>query len=60
MLLPFRSSHLKVFYKKTVLKNISKCTGKHLCGVSFVKKVSLAYIFESTPYILLGIFGFLC
>ena len=35
----FRSSHPEVFYKKPVLKNFSKFTGKHLCQSLFFNKV---------------------
>ena len=36
----FRSSHPEVFYKKGVIKNLAKFTGKHLCWSIFFKKVS--------------------
>ena len=32
-----RSSHSEVFYKKAVLKNFTKFTGKHLCWSLFLK-----------------------
>ena len=36
----FRSSRPKVFYKKGVLKNFTKFTGKHLCQRLFFNKVA--------------------
>ena len=33
-----RGSRFKVFYKKGVLKNFTKFTGKHLCQSSFLIK----------------------
>ena len=52
----FRSSCPAVFCKKEVLKNFSKCTGKHLCqslfliklrvdAFNFIKKETLAQLF---------------
>ena len=35
-----RSSRPKVFYKKDVLRNFAKLTGKHLCQSLFLSKVS--------------------
>ena len=36
----FRSSHLELFYKKGVLKNFAKFTGKNLCQSLFFNKVA--------------------
>ena len=36
----FRSSHERCSIKKCVLRNFSKCTGKHLCQGLFFKKVA--------------------
>ena len=36
----FKSSHLQVFYKKDVLKNFAKFTGKHLSQSLFLNKVA--------------------
>ena len=45
-----RSSRPDVFYKKRVLKNFAKFTGKHLCHSLFFNKVvggeSLAQVFS--------------
>ena len=35
-----RSSHPEVFYKKDVLRNFAKFTGKHLCQRLFLNKVA--------------------
>ena len=46
-----RSSHSEVFYKKAVLRNFTKFTGKHLCqslfinACNFAKKETLAQVF---------------
>ena len=37
--LTFRSSYPKVFYKKGVLRNFVKFTGKHLCQGLFLIKL---------------------
>ena len=56
----FRRSRPRVFYKKDVLRNFAKCTGKHLCqrfflnkvaglrpkACNFIKKKSLAQVFS--------------
>ena len=45
--LTFRSSHPGVFYKKGVLKNFAKFTGKHQCqSLFFNKKETLAQVFS--------------
>ena len=36
-----RNSHPEVFYKKGVLRNFEKFTGKHLCQSLFFDKVAL-------------------
>ena len=36
-----RSGHPEVFYKKSVLRNFAKFTGKQLCQSLFFKKISL-------------------
>ena len=36
----YRSSHSKTFYKKGVLKNFAKFTGKHLCQILVFNKVA--------------------
>ena len=36
----FRSSHLEMFCKKSVLRNFAKFTGKHLCQDLFFDKVA--------------------
>ena len=47
-ILHFRSSRLEVFYKKGVLRNFAKLTGKHLCqGLFFIKVASLRQPLES-------------
>ena len=50
----FRSSHLEVFWKKGVLRNVAKFTGKHLCqslllqpqACNLIKKQTLAQVFS--------------
>ena len=39
MLLNYRSSRQEVFYKKSVLRNFAKFTGKHLCQSLFLIKL---------------------
>ena len=39
-ILTFRSSRPEVFYKKGVLRNFAKFTGKHLCQSLFFNKVA--------------------
>ena len=41
-----RSSHSEVFCKKTVLRNLAKFTGNHLCQSLFIKKETLAQVFS--------------
>ena len=46
----FRSSRPEVLYKKGVLRNFAKFTGKHLCqslffNRNFIKKETLAQVF---------------
>ena len=41
-----RGSRQEVFYKRGVLKNFAKFTGKHLCQSLFIKKETLAQIFS--------------
>ena len=36
----FRSSRPEVFWKKGVIRNFAKFTGKHLCQSSFLNKVA--------------------
>ena len=36
----FRNSRQEVFYKKGVLRNFAKFTGKHLCHRFFLNKVA--------------------
>ena len=36
----YRSSRPEVFYKKDVLRNFAKFTGKHLCRTLFFNKVA--------------------
>ena len=36
----------EVFYKKGVIKNIAKLTGKHLCRSLFIKRENLAQVFS--------------
>ena len=38
---------LEMFYKKSVLKDFTKFTGKHLCRGLFVNKETLAQVFSS-------------
>ena len=38
-MLKYRSSSPEVFYKKGVLRNFAKLTGKHLCQGLFFNKV---------------------
>ena len=40
------SSHPEVFFKKGVLRNFAKFTGKHLCQSLFIKKETLAQVFS--------------
>ena len=53
----FRSNRPEVFYKKGVLRNFAKFTGKHLCqslffnkvagtACNFIKKETLAQVFS--------------
>ena len=48
MLLNYRSSRQEVFYKKSVLRNFAKFTGKHLCqspdAYNFIKRETLAQV----------------
>ena len=37
---PYRSSHSEMFYKKGVLRNFAKSTGKHLCQNLCFNKVA--------------------
>ena len=53
--LPFQRLPPEVFYKKGVLKNFAKLTGKHLYGRLFFNKVAGLLYPLSTP----GKFGFL-
>ena len=50
-----RSSRSEVYYKKDVLKNFEKLTGKHLCQSPFLKKLqTLAFkniFFYRTPLV---------
>ena len=39
-MLKYRSSSPEVFYKKGVLRNFAKLTGKHLCQGLFFNKVA--------------------
>ena len=41
-----RSSHRTCSFKKCVLKNFAKFTGKHLCQSLFFKKETLAQVFS--------------
>ena len=46
-----RSSRLEVFYKKGVLRNFAKFTGKHLCQCLFFNKVHVNFAkFLRTPF----------
>ena len=40
-----RSSHQRCSMKKTVLRNFTKFTGKHLCQCLFFNKVTLVQVF---------------
>ena len=53
-----RSSRLEVFYKKGVLKNFSKFTGKHLCQSLFFDKVAglRPFLQNTSGRLLLNIF----
>ena len=44
-----RSSRPEVFYKKGVLNNFEKFTGKHLCRSLFLIKVASLTLLKKTP-----------